>query len=502
MDEVIKRIKASDKIKIIDTVNSNNDGIVDSIIELYRKNKLVPVICNDMFEYEDAKTGRQSLHSYIVEEIIKKSDIPIYLSETELNNIVRDDYYGISLLENRLGNRIVYDQIYEIVIQNDSINAGVKLKKEVLDFLKICQFPLIITTNCFGIIEKELDDYRYNSKWNVYMDKVSKLPEKCVFHMFGQAEPDMVDWGYNEKNILMYLSSFEGAYPLDTIKTIIAKQRKTLLVLGNNTPDWMFRFIIKNIYGGDVYDKNKGYYLDVKNSNELPALNLFLKDIQFDKNQLETVLQDVLDRIKKIKEEEPVVKRDVNRICDFFVAHASEDIEIVENLVGVAKEHQLDVWVDYTSIHDGNYWSTIINGIDNSKYFVPVITQNYIQKVMPKEKLSKILKNLNINIDDKLTPNNCLTLENNGISGVQIELLLATYKEGRINDGKDMRDTYSLPILIEKEEYACEPIDIPRINRWSEKSKMLPQYLFGSIQRFKYDKERPEEFEMEWDRYK
>lgn len=156
MDEVIKRIKASDKIKIIDTVNSNNDRIVDSIINLCIDNKLVPVICDDMFEYKDPLTGElQFLHSYIVEKIIGSVNTQIELSEKELSDIVKENYYGISLLESKLDRRL-YKDIYNKIVQNGNIIDGVQLKEGVAEFLEICNFPLIITTNCFEIIEQKL----------------------------------------------------------------------------------------------------------------------------------------------------------------------------------------------------------------------------------------------------------------------------------------------------------------------------------------------------------
>ena len=57
MNAVINRIKENNKVKIVDNIEDDQNKVVDLILELYRDKKLVPVICDDMFEYKNPNTG-------------------------------------------------------------------------------------------------------------------------------------------------------------------------------------------------------------------------------------------------------------------------------------------------------------------------------------------------------------------------------------------------------------------------------------------------------------
>ncbi|MBE6336889.1 MAG: hypothetical protein E7066_09480 [Lentimicrobiaceae bacterium] len=503
MNAVINRIKENNKVKIVDNIEDDQNKVVDLILELYRDKKLVPVICDDMFEYKNPNTGElQSLHSHIVEEIIKNNQFPLELTETELDDIVKENYYGMSLLENKV-RRPLYKDVYTTVVNKGEIKEGIQLKRIVTDFLKVCQFPLIVTTSCFGIIEKDIDGYEEVWKKYKVKDSIDKLPEKCVYHIFDKAAIGNSNWGYNERQILNYLSSYEGDYSLTMLKSIIQNGEKTLLILGNDTPDWMFRFILKNINGGELYNDNIGLYIGENIDRENAALNLFLKDIHFDKNQLDEVLEGVTEGIRAINNGGNNDNGGNNKRYDIFLAHASEDNEITRNLCQIIDNHALKSWVDYNDIRDGNYWQRIINGINNARYFMPIITGNYINKIKTREDLDKILNELRIDINN-LNAVSCLRLENRGVSGVQIELLLATIRERNINNGINNapRESYSLPVLVLGSEFRCLPIDVKMINTWSEDSRMLPENLFGAIQLNTYDRLNPNNFTIEWERYR
>ena len=69
----INRIR--EKVTIITEQQENNqnniDRVADDIIGLYNTKSLVPVICEDMYEYVNPiNNEHQSLHSYLIEKII------------------------------------------------------------------------------------------------------------------------------------------------------------------------------------------------------------------------------------------------------------------------------------------------------------------------------------------------------------------------------------------------------------------------------------------------
>ena len=292
MDTPIERIKK--KITITDKGNCisecNTDEIARDIKVLLRNESLIPVICDDMYEYENPQTHeRQSLHSYMVEKVIDKfirKGKNIEMSERELNSIVNEGYYGLSLLQARLSCDI-YKELYNSVIDDENIYDGITLKNEVREFLEESKCPLIITTCCFPIIEKELT-LCYKSYWCELETKNDKqLPDSCVYHLFGKAKLSNSNWGYNDKQLLRFLrSAYSSDYALSNLTAANGRSnsRKTLLILGNDSPDWLFRFILTPIYGGDVYDDGIGYYISDEGRVEDESLNLFFGTLNLKKN--------------------------------------------------------------------------------------------------------------------------------------------------------------------------------------------------------------------------
>ena len=516
---IIERIR--EKVTIVERHDPTNNGIekiISDVSRLITRKTLVPVICEDMYEYQDPSTKeRQSLHSYIVERIIdeiyKEGKCELKMTETELKDIVNEGYYGISLLQSIYGEN-VYDKIVRLIMDDENnINDGICVKDEVLSFLLTCDCPLIITTNCFPILEKYLSD-KYESFWNEQeerddiekgetdnidkemLGKRRQLPDKCIYHIFGEAKFDNSNWGYNDRQILKYLRLTYSDYRIPELKRRITENpRKTLLFLGNDCPDWLFRFILTPIYGGDVYDDGKGYYMSSDCSNDNCSLNHFLRDIQFDReSELIKVLREVTSKKNALKTTPSTYH---NKKYDFFVAHASDNKEEVKKMVSRMREHGLKVWVDYENIKDGQYWQRIIDGLKESAYFMPYITEEYILKNRDNKKVFNAFKELHID-GISFDMEECLKLENY-LHGVQIELLLANRWFENMND---KRALYSIPVLQKGSLFWGEEIDNQKIKNWSYQSKILPQSLFYGVQFNVFDELNPLSFELDWDKYK
>lgn len=473
--------------------NSTTDNIVRDIIESYKNKNLVPVIGEDMYEYENPDTKeRQPLHYYIVEEILKHyaGENDIIISETELDKILNEGYFGLSLLQNKIG-KDIFKQLYYAV--TDRIQ-NVKLKEEVAAFINAGNFPLLVTTSCFRILETELDG-NYVSIWNQLGQKnETPLPEKCVFHLFGEAQHGNSNWGYTEKQLLRFLKLAYSEYPLKNLTT--ALNGKNLLILGNNTPDWLFRFMLTPIMGGEVYDDRIGYYISSDKKRDEFSLNHFLRDIKFEtETQLIEVISNVTKYLKQTNQDTQS-KALHGKTYDIFIAHASEDNEVVEKLVSLLREKDLNVWVDYAEIKDGEYWKRIIDAIQNSAYIFPIVSEAYIMKIkkrkLQKEKIIDIYTSELIDFD--ATKACHLAKE---LSGVCTELLLA---ERWLSETR--ADVYSVPIYLSGESIMGIDINPEYIERVSKDSQLLPQELFYGIQMYEFDNKNSGEFKLDYGRYK
>lgn len=499
MNNSILTDRLREKVRIIPeniASGQSTDEIVRMVKRLYSRHVLVPVLCEDMYEYRNPETGEcLPLHSYMVESVMSRCGKVLEMTEKDLQDIVDGGYYGMSLLEARMGRDIFEDLFNSVIDEDNRLYEGIGLKKEVVEFLKVCDFPLIITTSCFPILEKELGG-QYRSYWReLEVKNDAPLPEKCIYHIMGEARPENPNWGYNDKQLLRFLRSAYSDYPLKNLTSVIGQgsSRQTLLILGNNAPDWLFRFILTPIYGGDVYDDSKGYYMSEDGHNENGGLNQFLQDIKFEKEyQLLNVLKNVTARIRNAADN---VKQIDGCKFDFFVAHASEDEETVRKLVARLRSEGLIVWVDYESIKDGYYWQRIMDAVNDSTYFMPFVTASYIKKTADKKTVQEKLET--IKLSDVSTEWERWREFAESLDGVQVELLMAA-KLCR----ERSRDGYSVPVVLAGEQFYEEPLTNKRIENWGKESRRLPKELFWGVQMYEFDALNPESFELEWNRYK
>lgn len=466
---VINRLKKqTDKIRLVEepAIDSQEEieAFVSNIETAITSQTLVPVICEDMYEYEDPITQeRQSLHSHLIEQVIKKCMKPIELTEEELHDIVTDGYFGMRMLEKKVdGNLLAGDKLYKVIystiINNGRVNSNIHLKREVKGFLSACDFPLIITTNCFPILEKELSpiykDKGYFTKNNtntksLYENK-EPLGSKCIYHIFGEASNANQNWGYSEIQIIEHLRTAMGSTPWSNLSAAI--ENKNLIVLGNNSPDWLFRFILTPVFGSNVY-YHDGYYINSSNKEEDRHLIFFLRDITFSNSeQMDTILEKLTSKIQDHRKLS--LRSDENRHrkeYDIFIAHASDDNKTIEKLQHcLENEHGLKVFVDYSEIRDGNYWRRIISALKNSAYFMPFITKAYINKAdVDKMIVLSSFESLGINKNEGIPMDEGSQEDLDKVyffskytTGVTTELLLAQ----KLLD-LHPQDPYSLPII-------------------------------------------------------
>lgn len=368
----------------------------------------------------------------------------------------------------------------------------------------MCKFPLIVTTCCFPIIEKELKNY--TSYWcELEQKNDEKLQDRCVYHLFGEAQSNTPDWGYDEKRLLKFLKNiYTDDYSLKNLTSAInSRPQKTLFVMGNHAPDWLFRFILTPIYGDDLYNDGKGFYMNEDVSKKETTLSQFLRDIHFEQeSQLKEILKAVMEKIKEQNQKKIQPEGQNNKgkphgfDYDFFVAHASEDNDAAKKIVEFMRSKGLKVWADFENIKDGNYWNQIINALKNAAYFMPLITKNYVDKIVKKELKNKVFLSSGIN-EISLDISMCKKLEE--LSGVQIELLFA---EKWLE--QNHRNTYSIPIIIKGSELAPGvPITPCYVDEcWGRESKLLPESLFGFIQANIIDENNPQLCALEWSSYK
>ena len=223
------------------------------------------------------------------------------------------------------------------------------------------------------------------------------------------------------------------------------------------------------------------------------SLNLFLRDIHFEKeSQLIAVLKSVTE---KIRTSNVTISSSQVTGYDFFIAHAGDDKETAITLVNELRSHGLKVWVDFENIKDGQYWQRIIDALKKSSYFLPLVTEVYIQKNKKVDKVHEALNQIGIK-EVSLKMDECVRLENY-LEGVQIELLLTEKWQKSLK-----KDPYSIPVILKGAEVYGEPITTSSLRKMSQDSKWLPKNLFWGIQMYEFDKENPQSLILDSENYK
>ena len=423
---------------------------------------IIPVIGNNCFVYN---TGSEeiSLQEFVVNMLTegKISD------QNLLGQMKTRGYYGLTLLKKYCfsNKESKFKLEYKRVIESNK--DKIHLNGTIKQFLQVYKFPVIITTSCFKLIESELPQYKSVGFPSAEGNQMKLNEEnKTVYHIFG-LEANGAQWVTGEEELLNFVHDLHGDGATDLKKYIKADNRmKALFVIGSNLPDWLFRFFL---YPMTDITKNKvGYFLSSSDSIEDSFMN-FLDEISYDYD-VNANLENVLQRAVSLYPTKDDITGRRNRIphnkkFDIFISYASENRTLACS-IGDRLHHDygLDVWLDQERIVDGDYAKRIIGGIDNSAYFMPIVTREYILKHKP-------VFNSYQSIDD--------IVNDRKLEFVQMETLIAEKHRKELQ-----RIAYSLPIVIPAPIGEKGVLDFDMIEKKYAESCLLPGILFRRQQMF------------------
>lgn len=372
-------------------MNQSQEEVRQNIINdmVKKKNSIVPVIGEDTMVYEDAVTGEEiPFQEFILGEFRKKYP-RVVVDKDSLASMKGRGYYGLSLLSqyyNEQGRFL--DDFMDFVSENASC---IKLKDEVQNFLVTFNFPIIITTICFDVIEQQLKGQieSYKSIWYRLNKENSTLPSRCVYHIFGQAK-DGSKWVSDEDLLLTFLLSHNHKeYGATGLTDYLKENEKKLFVLGCNLPNWLFRFFWQPTQAGSSSNvkTTQGYWINKEKPED--SFENFLKKKNFSADeQVKAILVDATRLLKEELEREAERRSSINdseEHFDVFISYASEDRQIATAIFEALKNENVKAWFDDRGkgeITPGHsYWAKIENGIRHSAHFMPIITGNWMQKL-------------------------------------------------------------------------------------------------------------------------
>lgn len=444
--------------------------------DLYeRKDYLVPFIGDDLFYVNVADGSKQTLQSYIVDAFVKNNP-GIMVTPEEIDTMKTSGYYGLTLLNRRFKDKYILH--YKEYVK--SVKDQIYLNDIVKQFLELGGFPLIITTTPFDFIEKELsksENYTsiYYSIDNPPVNETIESKDHIVFHLFGQADKFKSKWVYNERELLMFLHSLHDSTTAPKgITSYLAD--KSMLILGCNLPNWLFQFLWfpMNIQRDPLFptgeDSTEGYFFG--KAEKESHLDDFLQEIGF------TSIEEMEDVMKSTIKLYRTTKPHATDRFDVFISYASENYNIARMIKNHLKSKGLYVWIDKDDGNGevekgGEYWKRIETGIHHSKYFMPIVTAEYLNKWL--------LNHTNPDTNEQ--------------PGLLIETNMAVeWRKNEQNQFKD-EDVYSLPVITDSVK--------PEVLGILAKNGILPKELFLNMQCYNYSTQNNCTFNSHpWEKYK
>ena len=360
---------------------------INKLVEYH--DSLVPIIGDELF-YVDTEDGKRlSLNEFIVSSFEQEyPEIANGVTSEEKAMMSEGGYDGLTLLSHRYGATHKYVSKYiHIVTKN---KERIKLNNAVKEYIKKSKPKLIITTSSFSLIEKELGLDDVESIW-FRTDKNNRTEYTCelnpkgtvVYHLFGDAESTRPNWVYDDVSLLAFMHCLHesGTSPVG-LTDYLRENEKLLLILGCKLPNWSFQFILYPLFVDNqsiVDGYRKGFWLK-ESDDEVLSLKSFLNKVQFlSIKQMESVISEVNMQMRAGSDVE------VNDDFDVFISHAGEDSQLAIEIAEYLRGKDLRVWIDRNrgngeTEKGGDYLQRIRHGIEHSRYFMPIVTSNYVNK--------------------------------------------------------------------------------------------------------------------------
>lgn len=468
--------------------------MIDAEDILENRENIVPIIGENCFYYYSEDGDKIPLQEFVIDKIIENQHLP-EVSYSLIQQMKNRGFYGLTLCRQQCGFSCEEEFIkcYRNIIRKHKMS--IHLDEIVRSFLLRYNFKLVITTCCFDFLENELPQYcsrHYLAASGANNNEDIRENTPTIYHILGLCDKSGT-WAWDEESLMYILHCHHnddlapnGLRRYLSTDPSSSKAMKALLVLYSNLPDWLFRFFLYPLaYNDKAYKKwSNGYYFSSQNNEEDSLKNFIKKVICYDieDNRVEEVLCEATKLLPE-RCEDTLARTEHKMAYDIFISHAVEDKdEAIKIKKRLENEYGLKVWLDINGgIEDGSYTVKMKEGLENSAYYMPLITAAFVKK----------LKNG--------VCNEALTLEevlqdDGKMAYVQKEALAANIIWARIKRDHPHRKAYSLPVLFPDAQISYDTIKL-----CSGTLKQLPEDLFREQTIFNYEGLF---IEKDWSRYK
>lgn len=471
-----------------------NDNKIDSKIKSNLAD-IIPVICDDMFEYFDENGRVCSLNEYMFSLLSEQYDDCDEKLFKEKNI-----YYAISYLEGV--NETSVDRFLHNALSAAIENNNIRLKGVVREFLITGTFPIVITTFGFTLLEdifrKETNKLIFSEWYSIAQRNdlpiIAKGNRIIVYHLFGGKTP--YSWVYNEQTLLKFMHKLhDGDYSAKNLSNYLCRNNKKLLILGSTFPDWLFRFLIYPIYEEKI-GITDGYWLSLNSIDD--ELEFFLARNKYhgkmdlrNMNQIDSILNNAIIRNKVDGQ------IDASKEYKIFISYkrdneSVENAKILNRVIDILKK-QGQVWLDVSNVADGGnpYWANIKRAIMcDCNLFVPIVTNKYIKEFTM------------LNDWTELKTEQCKQAEGDNANDTEvIQHLKPVVREAYYAiKAKSIRDSGDTPIkfcpIVIVDEEIQNAGYVEKMIREKTGGINMPSDIFGERTMIEHDDNNPQEFNL------
>ena len=365
-----------------------NERNWDLLFDAIEKERVVPIIGGEFFYTEDEnKHLSVKVEDYALEHLKEH----FHFIEKDADFTVLSDIIEEENFRSRRS-RFIGSQT-DIYFEIDNILRGKKVecRPELLDFLSIHRFPLILTTSSFSDLETDLktqyDDVDikiYNKSARSDINTFLSSQKPTIYYLFGKVNRIKKSFLVTEDDLLDYLHLWHNAETRPSRLGDYLKD-KFLLVLGCNYPNWLFRFFWHSIRNftliPNTYEMQGVIALEHVDADK--ELTNFLSRIQTQifENSM-NFIEEFMRRWNARKKEDNVEENyRPNENTDIFISYAKEDVDTVRGIVERMRKFGADVWFDENNLEWSDLYESIIEEkITRAKRFVPIISQTTMQQ--------------------------------------------------------------------------------------------------------------------------
>ena len=314
----------------------------------------------------------QNLHRRVIRLLAQESGMP---DDVDTFSELIDHPFFISKFRN-------VKNIYPIVHRIFENNPKLETTDVIKQILGSRHFPFVLSTSFTKVVENYLLKVWANSNVDIYNFDNSvqgttrptyDVPEGFnfkspgLYYIFGRECERYSRFAITEEDLMDFCMSWlnNSTHPVHLIEAL---KDKTLLFIGCDYPDWLFRLIIKMLkpYSKDLSDicvvterttpRSFVQYLKRNNCLSIEGISAFVETFN--------------NRINNMAWDMSIPQTD----SDVYISYSRRNLPFVEKLAKCLTDKGLKVWYDLAKLSGSHHLEMIHKAISTTKVFVPILS--------------------------------------------------------------------------------------------------------------------------------